>query len=111
MAPYTPRRFDIIQLSFDPQAGREQAGRRPAYVLSDDRYNALTRLCVVCPITTRVKGFPFEVALPQGFRTRGVVLCDHVKSISWDQRGSEFIENCPDIAPRVLGMLKALIGL
>ena len=100
---YCPKKFDIVFLDFDPQAGREQAGRRPGFVLSDERYNRLARLCLICPITSQIKGYPFEVALPQGLATTGVVLTDHIKSLSWDQRRCDFVENCPSMAPHVLG--------
>jgi mRNA interferase MazF len=68
----------LFLLSFSPQAGREQAGRRPALVLSPSAYNARTRLCLVCPITTQIKGYPFEVALPARLPVHGVVLSDQV---------------------------------
>lgn len=73
-------------LVFDPQAGREQAGRRPAIALSHTRYNEKTGLAVVCPITSRVKGYPFELELPPGLPVSGVVLCDHVRSVDWTER-------------------------
>ena len=73
-------------LVFDPQAGREQAGRRPAIVLSHTRYNEKTGLAVFCPITSRSKGYPFELAVPTGLPVEGVVLCDHVRSQDWRER-------------------------
>lgn len=73
-------------LVFDPQAGREQAGRRPAIVLSHTRYNEKTGLAVFCPITSQVKGYPFELAVPAGLRVSGVVLCDHLRSLDWRER-------------------------
>lgn len=73
-------------LMFDPQAGREQAGRRPAIVLSHTRYNEKTGLAVFCPITSRAKGYPFELPVPAGLPVSGVVLCDHVRSQDWKQR-------------------------
>lgn len=73
-------------LVFDPQAGREQAGRRPAIVLSHTRYNEKTGLAIFCPITSRAKGYPFELALPAGLPVSGVVLCDHVRSQDWNAR-------------------------
>jgi mRNA interferase MazF len=109
--PYCPKQFDIIRIQFDPQAGREQAATRPAFVLSPERYNSLTRLCVLCPITNQVKGYPFEVAVAQGAATTGVVLCDQIKSLDWSARNAAFVESCPDIAPHVLGKVKALLGL
>lgn len=73
-------------LVFDPQAGREQAGRRPAIVLSHTRYNEKTGLAVFCPITSKVKGYPFELAVPVGLGISGVVLCDHIHSQDWKER-------------------------
>ena len=109
--PYCPQKFDIVFLDFDPQAGREQAGRRPGFVLSDERYNRIARLCLICPITSQIKGYPFEVTLPAGLATTGAVLCDRIKSLSWDQRRCDFVEKCPTIAPEVLGRVRALLGL
>src|SRR5262245_49410389 len=91
---YCPDTGDIIRIDFDPQAGRAQAGTRPAIVLTPRRYNMPTRLCVVCPITNQVKGFPFEVAIPGGLSVTGVVLADQVKSTSWQDRSSTFV--CAD---------------
>jgi mRNA interferase MazF len=103
---YCPDANDIIRVNFDPQAGREQAGARPAIVLSPRRYNEVVRLCVVCPITNQVKGYPFEVAIPAGNAVTGVVLADQVKSISWDQRKATFMCVSP---PGVLRDVKAKI--
>jgi len=88
--PYCPDAGDLIWIDFHPQKGREQAGRRPALVLSPRRYNEAARLCVVCPITSRVKGYPFEAALADDGPITGVVLADHVKSLSWDSRNAAF---------------------
>jgi mRNA interferase MazF len=81
--PYIPARGDVVYLDFDPQAGREQKGRRPALVLSPIAYNRRVGLCVACPITNQVKGYPFEVAIPAGFQVTGVILADQVKSLDW----------------------------
>jgi len=78
---YLPEAGDLVWLDFTPQAGREHAGRRPALVLSPRAYNAKTSLAIVCPITSQVKGYPFEVALPSGGRIGGVILSDHVKNL------------------------------
>jgi len=107
---YCPDAGDIIWLDFNPQAGREQAGRRPALVLSPRRYNEIVRLCVVCPITNQSKGWRFEVALPQGHPVTGVILSDQVKSLSWSDRNSEFIAQCPsDVIADVRAKIKPLI--
>ena len=93
--PYVPRRGDIVWLTFNPQAGHEQAGRRPALVLSPQMYNAKVGLAIFCPITNRAKGYPFEVEIPQGLDISGVVLSDQVKSLDWKARGAEFICKLP----------------
>jgi mRNA interferase MazF len=90
-ATYVPRRGDAIRLDFDPQTGREQAGNRPALVLSPEDYNRRTGLAVVCPITNQAKGYPFEVALPEGLAVTGVVLADHIKSADWRARRAAFL--------------------
>ena len=108
---YCPDVGELIWLSFDPQAGREQAGRRPALVLSPSRYNQLTRLCLLCPITNQVKGYPFEVILPDGGATTGAVLVDHLKSLSWDARRAEFIGRADAaVLVEVKAKLAALLG-
>lgn len=88
-AGYIPERGDIVWLDFDPQAGHEQAGRRPAFVLSPATYNAKTGLMLCCPITSQVKGYPFEVAVAGAAKIRGVILADQVKSLDWQVRRAE----------------------
>ncbi len=88
---YVPKRGDAVWLTFDPQAGHEQAGRRPAVVLSPEAYNRKAGLAVFCPITTQKKGYPFEVDLPAGLRVSGVVLADQVKSLDWRAREATLI--------------------
>lgn len=109
--PYCPNQFDVIHIQFNPQAGREQADKRYAFVLSPAKYNSLTRLCVLFPITTQVKGYPFEALVPDGGKTTGVVLSDQIKSLDWSVRGSEFFEHRPDIAPKVIALIRALLPL
>ena len=94
---YVPRRGDIAWLSFDPQAGHEQAGRRPAFVLSPESYNRKIGLFLVCPITSKVKGYPFEVPLPDGLVVSGVILADQIKSLDWNVRRAEFACSTNDI--------------
>lgn len=84
--PPVPELGSIGWLVFDPQAGRGQAGRRPAIVLSHTRYNEKTGLAVFCPITSKAKGYPFEFAVPGGLDVEGVVLCDQVRSLDWRER-------------------------
>ena len=88
---YVPERGDAVWLDFEPQAGREQAGRRPELVLSPANYNAKAGLFIVCPVTTRVKGYPFEEPLPPGLPIQGVILCDQVRSLDWQSRRAELI--------------------
>ena len=83
---YVPQRGDVVWLSFDPQAGYEQAGRRPAFVLSPESYNRKTGLFLACPVTSKVKGYPFEVVLPDGVGVSGAILADQIKSLDWKAR-------------------------
>lgn len=99
-------------LVFDPQAGRGQAGRRPALVLSHTRYNEKTGLAVFCPITSRVKGYPFELALPEGLPIGGVVLCDQVRSLDWRERQWQPLGQVPeDVLDTVMGKMLTLFKL
>jgi len=91
-----PDRGDVIWLDFTPQAGREQGGRRPALVLSPKAYNQKTGRAVVCPITSQVKGYPFEVALPEGLAVGGVVLSDHVKNQDLAARNAAYACTVPE---------------
>jgi mRNA interferase MazF len=88
---YVPRRGDVIRLDFNPQTGHEQAGRRPALVLSPTAYTRTVGLAVVCPITNEQKGYPWEVAIPDNPMVSGVILADQVKSVDWRQRKAEFV--------------------
>ena len=108
---YVPDVGDLIWLTFDPQAGREQAGRRPALVLSPRLYNQRSGLALVCPVTSRVKGYPFEVALPEGLSIGGVILADHLKSVDWKERHAEAAGHVPqEILDEVLSRLSPLLG-
>ncbi|MGE5542430.1 MAG: type II toxin-antitoxin system PemK/MazF family toxin, partial [Bacillota bacterium] len=78
---YVPDRGDLVWLSFDPRAGHEQSGRRPAFTVSPRPYNEITGLALFCPITSRVKGYPFEVPVPTGTPASGVILSDQIKSL------------------------------
>ncbi len=109
---WVPDRGEAIWLQFDPQAGREQRGRRPALVLSPAAYNAKAGLAFVCPITSRVKGYPFEVALPEGEAIAGVVLADHARSVDWQERRAELIGRLPEpTVQEVTAKLVALISV
>jgi len=93
--PTVPDRGHLIWITFDPQVGHEQAGRRPALVLSGAEYNGPAGLCVVCPITSQVKGYPFEVRLPAGLPVAGVILADQVKNVDWQARRAFYICDAP----------------
>jgi mRNA interferase MazF len=90
MDNYIPERGDIIWLNFSPQIGHEQQGKRPAVVISPQAYNQKTRLALLCPITTKEKGYPFEVKINIE-KIHGVILSDQIKSLDWQERGAEFI--------------------
>ena len=105
-----PDRGDVVWLDFTPQAGHEQAGRRPGVVLSPAAYNRKVGLALVCPITTQAKGYPFEVAIPAERAVAGVVLADQVKSIDWRARRAKIVDrlDAPTVA-RTLALLHVLI--
>ena len=106
---YVPDRGDIIWLTFTPQAGHEQMGRRPALVLSHKLYNQKTQLVIVCPITSKIKGYPFEVII-ECKSINGAVLSDQIKNLDWKERQAEFIEKADiDAIEEVIGKIKALI--
>lgn len=109
---YVPDAGDLVWLTVDPQAGHEQRGRRPALILSPRVYNAKARLAIACPITSQVKGYPFEVPLPGGGTIVGVVLADHVRNLDWQARKVVFEAKAPaDILTDVRERLRALLGL
>lgn len=89
-APYVPKRGDVVRITFNPQAGHEQAGRRPALIVSPLDYNRKVGLALLCPITSQVKGYPFEVRIPEGNPVAGVILSDQLKSLDWPARKAEF---------------------
>jgi mRNA interferase MazF len=107
---YVPSRGDAVWISFNPQAGHEQAGRRPALVLSPSSYNGKVGLAILCPITSQVKGYPFEVTIPFGSKLGGVVLADQVKSLDWRTRKAELICKLPhETTGEVLDKLATLL--
>jgi mRNA interferase MazF len=93
--PRIPDRGDVVWITMNPQAGHEQAGRRPALVLSPAAYNGKVGLAILCPITSEVKGYPFEVSLPAGLPVEGVILSDQAKSLDWRAREAEPICGVP----------------
>ena len=99
-------------VDFDPTIGHEQSGVRPALVLTDSSYNASRGLCVVCPITSQVRGYPFEVPLPTELPKPSAILVDQVKTIDWKSRTLRFIAKCPiPVLNEVEAKLKALLNL
>ncbi len=96
MASYVPSRGDLVWLQFDPRAGHEQTGRRPALVISPSAYNRRVGLALCCPVTSHAKGYPFEVSLPDGLGVRGVVLSDQIKNLDWRVREARRIGSAPD---------------
>lgn len=109
---YVPDVGDLVWCSFSPQAGREQAGRRPALVLSPRSYNTKAGLCLLCPVTGQAKGYPFEVSLPPGLPVQGVVLGDHLKSADWQARTVEMIGSVPaEVLAQVRARLRPLLGI
>jgi len=93
--PYVPQRGDVVWITLNPQAGHEQAGRRPAVVLSPDAYNGKVGLAILCPITNQIKGYPFEVLVPADLPVTGAILSDQVKSLDWRARNAELICTLP----------------
>lgn len=106
-----PDKGDIVWLSFNPQAGHEQSGRRPALVISPQEYNMKTDLAIFCPITNQEKGYPFEVKIPDNLEIRGVILSDQIKSLDWKTRKAEFICKLPkDELKETLNKINALLN-
>lgn len=109
-AAFVPGRGDIVWLQFTPHAGHEQAGRRPALVVSPREYNRRVGLALVCPITSRVKGYPFEVALPPGLGVEGVVLADQIRSLDWRVRDARFQDEAPsEVLDEVVARILPLV--
>ena len=92
---YVPQRGDVIWITLNPQAGHEQAGRRPALVLSPAAYNGKVGLAILCPLTNQIKGYPFEVLVPPGISVTGAILADQVKNLDWRAREAELICSLP----------------
>ena len=110
MKAYVPDRGDVVWLDFTPQAGHEQAGHRPALVVSPASYNGKTGLMLCCPITSRVKGYPFEVPLDPGAGVEGVVLSDQIKSLDWRARkATRRGRAAPGVVEQTLARTRALL--
>ena len=111
-ATYIPDTADLVWLDFEPHAGREQAGRRPALILSPASYNERTSLAIACPITSHIKGHPFEVVLPPRLPIRGAILTDHLKSIDWRARLAKRVGKAPlDILEQARLRVALLLGI
>jgi mRNA interferase MazF len=88
---YVPERGDVVWMMFGPQAGHEQSGRRLGVVMSSSIYNGKTGMALCCPITSHVKGYPFEVLVPAGLKITGAILADHIRNIDWKTRRAEYL--------------------
>ena len=107
-----PDRGDVIWLTLYPRTGHEQSGRRPVLVLSPKMYNHKVGLFIACPITHQVKGYPFEVIIPDGYEVNGAILADQIKSLDWQIRDAKYICSLPPkIVIEVLKKLETLISL
>jgi mRNA interferase MazF len=110
MPAFVPKKGDIIALTFDPQSGHEQKGRRPALVVSNDLFNLHTGMAIVCPITNTDRRFPFHVPVPAGVGVTGFVMVEQVKSVDFRSRGARRIDAAPPpLLDQVLGILDASI--
>jgi mRNA interferase MazF len=108
--PYVPSRGDFVWLAFDPQSGHEQAGRRPALVISPREYNRRAGLALCCPVTSQVKGYPFEVRVPTGSKVEGAVLADQLKSLDWRGRRAAWIATAPtEVLDEAVAKILALV--
>jgi len=107
---YVPQRGDAVWITLNPQAGHEQAGRRPAVILSPRSYNSKTGLAILCPVTSQVKDYPFEVLLPEGLSVTGAILSDQIKSLDWHARNAELICTLPnEVMSEVMEKLGTLL--
>jgi len=108
---YVPQRGDVVWITLNPQSGHEQAGRRPAVVLSPGIYNEKVELAILCPVTNQIKGYPFEVLMPDGLPVSGVILADQIKSLDWHVRDAEWICTLPHrVVVEVLQKLGTLLS-
>ncbi len=105
-----PERGEIIKINFNPQRGSEQAGYRPALVISRTAYNVKTGMMFACPITTKAKGYVTEVMLPEGLKTKGVILTTQMKALAWHERSFQVVENvAEEVLEQVLDRIIAVI--
>ena len=109
---YVPERGDVVWIHLDPQAGREQAGHRPALILSPQHFNRKLNVVFCCPITSRPKRFDFDVPLPEYLDVKGVVLAHHLKSLDWRVRNARFMTRVPeDVVDDVLHTLDSILDI
>jgi mRNA interferase MazF len=107
---YIPDSGDIVWITFNPQAGHEQSGRRPALVLSPSAYNEKVSLALLCPITSQIKGYPFEVRLSEKSKIQGAILADQVKSLDWKIRKAELADRISDVKMKeVISKIRVLL--
>ena len=112
MHPYVPDRGHVVWLNFSPQSGHEQAGKRPAIVVSPIEYNKRSGLVLFCPITNQIKGYPFEVSVPDGQKIQGVILADQLKNFEWRSREAKFVEKMPvQITEEVIDRIATLLEI
>ena len=112
VAPYLPAQGDIILLEFDPRAGHEQRGRRPAIVVSNNTFNRFTNLALVCPITNTERGFPLHIPLDKRTKTTGVIMCEQAKSLDLHARKAVFVEHAPaDILDEAVDIVIAILEI
>lgn len=110
--PYVPDEGDLVWLDFDPQAGHEQAGIRPAVILSSRYFNLRTSLAFACPISSKVKGYPFQVVIPTGLPVHGAILCEHMRSLDWRVRKASYLGRMPDdVLLQLRGVLRTIAGI
>lgn len=111
VSEYIPERGDLVWLQFSPQTGYEQAGKRPALVISPSSYNKKVGLSLMCPVTSKIKGYPFEVILPQDLPVEGAILSDQIKSLDWQSRQASFIcRVTDDTLNEVISKIELLIS-
>jgi mRNA interferase MazF len=109
---YVPDAGDSVWLDFDPQAGREQAGFRPAVILSSKYFNLRSSVAFACPITSKVKGYQFQVVLPAGLAVHGAVLCEHMRSLDWRVRKATYLGRMPgEVLLQIRGVVRTIAGI
>lgn len=109
MPPTAPDRGHLIWIDFSPHAGHEQGGRRPGLIVSPALFNANSKFALACPVTSKVKGYPYEVAIPDGLPLKGVILCDQLKSLDWVARNAVYICDLPaEVMDEVLARIRPL---